>query len=221
MPIRRAGWLVWIASGVLSLAAAGCGDDDDAPDAGSEGGKGGKGGSAGSGGAGTRSAGAGREAEEGSAGEALSAGRSGSNSGGSGPTAGTSPGSMCSEPPPTGAVTCGGQTCEAPVFAMNSCVIPCCLQVDGQERCAARSTSMTFATECALPAVEDPECPDVPGDPQPYQGCCNPVQKKCGIISTVRPGCVTQSQFIELPNPPKDCGSTTPEEDAGVEPDAG
>jgi hypothetical protein len=120
-------------------------------------------------------------------------------------------------------LTCGGESCVAPAFANNPCVIPCCIQVDGKERCGAKSVSAQLPTECTLLAVEDSACPaadDGMGGTLP--GCCNPTLKKCGIVSSLRPGCITESMFITLPASPLECTpSSSDESDAGVEGDAG
>lgn len=132
----------------------------------------------------------------------------------------------CAEPIPTTPVTCGGEVCTAPMYANNPCVVPCCISVGGQERCGAKSTAAMLITECAAPVAEDPSCPaadDGMGSSLP--GCCNAGLKQCGIISSLRPGCITESQFITLPDPPIAC---TPGgdgdagiDDAGIDPDAG
>jgi hypothetical protein len=71
-----------------------------------------------------------------------------------------------------------------------------------------------FATECTLPAVADSACPDVDSNGMAIKGCCNSAQHKCGIISTLRPGCITQSTLVTLPDPLQSCGGTG--DDAGV-----
>lgn len=128
---------------------------------------------------------------------------------------------MCSEPAPTQPVVCGGQTCTAPTNFMNQCIVPCCAQQNGAEVCGSKSTSPMFpSTECQLPATEDPSCPDVEGQGMTFQGCCNAAQGKCGIISTVRPGCITSSQSLTLPDPLQSCTPGGGGDDAGTD-DAG
>lgn len=124
---------------------------------------------------------------------------------------------MCSEPAPSAPVVCGGQTCQAPSFMNNMCVYACCAQVGGAQVCGAKSTNPMFATECVPPATPDPSCPDADAMGMTLKGCCNAAQGKCGIISSVRPGCITQSMLIMLPDPPQSC---TGSDDAGT-PDAG
>jgi hypothetical protein len=174
---------------VIALACVGaiaCGDDDGTPD-------GGIGGSAAVSGGGA-----------GTAGGTAGTGGRGPTAGG-GPTAGTMMMAMCSEPAPTAPVVCGGQTCMAPTFMMNQCVYPCCATVGGAQVCGAKSTNPMFATQCEPPAAADPACAPVMAMGMTFQGCCNVAQNKCGIISTVRPGCITQSTLIMLPDPPLAC----------------
>jgi hypothetical protein len=210
---------------LLGLACiSACGDDDSAsttPDGGSMKPTGASGGAPGT---------SGRGGTGGSGGKAAKAGTGGSATGGVGGSTPTDPGATdpmmmmgltCTEPAPTDPVTCGGQTCEAPSeFAMNPCVVPCCIKQGGQERCASKSTAMGFSTECSLLATPDPTCPDVDSNGMPLRGCCNAVQHKCGIVSTLRPGCITESSLVTLPSPLQSCG-TTSGDDAGVGPDAG
>ena len=120
---------------------------------------------------------------------------------------------MCSEPPPSSPVVCGGQTCPTPMYMMNNCVIPCCAKLGGADVCGAKSTNPMLATACEPPATPDPACPDADGMGTPLKGCCNAAMGKCGIISTVRPGCITSSMLIMLPDPPKACSAS---DDAGV-----
>jgi hypothetical protein len=193
---------------IACACAIACGDDDDEPtDAGndsevSEGGRGGRGGSGtGAGGRGGRG------------------GTAGQGTAGRGPTGGT--GMMmtqCTEPAPTQPVVCGGQTCEAPTYQGNQCVIACCATVAGAEVCGAKSTNPMYTTGCEPPVSADPDCPDLEGQGNPLEGCCNTAQGVCGIISTLRPGCITMSSLITLPDPLQACGSTS--DDAGTD-DAG
>jgi hypothetical protein len=183
---------------------AGCGDDDAQSDAG------------------IADARAGDRAGSGGAAQRPDAGNGRVDSGASG-TGGAS-GEACTEPPPQEPVVCGGQTCAAPTFAMNPCVVPCCIDVGDTTMCGAKSTSATYPAECTLPAVPDRSCPtvsapiDAQGTIRMFEGCCNAAQGKCGVVGWTRPGCITESTFIALPNPPSSCGAST---DAGAAEDAG
>lgn len=121
---------------------------------------------------------------------------------------------MCSEPPPTGPVVCGGETCPTPMYMMNNCIVPCCAMQGGKPVCGAKSTNPMLSTMCEPAAVPDPSCPDFDNMGTPLKGCCNAAKGQCGIISTVRPGCITSSMLIMLPDPPKAC--TGSGDDAGV-----
>lgn len=212
--------VVW---GLTSITAA-CGDDSDnsAGDAGpADGGagKGGKGGSGGSGGKGGSSGSTGTSGSGGSAGRGGSGGSGGGNT--TGGTGGSAPASECTEEPPTTPFKCGEQTCEVPEYPNNPCIVPCCIEVDGQPKCGAKSTSEQFPAACALPVEPDSQCPAVPGamGGDEMAGCCNYELGKCGIISSARPGCITESTFVEIPD--QAC-SRPDDDDAGVdEPDAG
>jgi hypothetical protein len=207
--------LTWIVFGLTSMASA-CGDDSDNTsedagpgDGGTQGGKGGSSGKGASGGKG------------GSGGTAGSEGGKGGSGGkaGSGGSAGSAPTMQCTEDPPASPFKCGDDTCTAPTFANNPCVVPCCIQVNGQSKCGAKSTSEMFPAVCSLPAEPSTDCPEVTGGMGgAMQGCCNYEQGKCGIISTARPGCITQSTFVEIPE--KACSKPATDTDAG-EPDAG
>jgi hypothetical protein len=221
--------LTLIVFGLTSIVAA-CGDDSSSIDdavtgdsgtpesgkgAGGKGGKGGSGSKAGSGG-------------ETSTSDAGTAGSGGSSSGGRGgststPTTPTMPVAECTEEAPPAGFKCGDEVCEVPTFAMNTCIAPCCIEVNGKPTCGAKSTSTQFPAACSLPPVADPTCPVVAGamGGAEMAGCCNAELGKCGIISSARPGCITESMFVEIPDqactPP-----ATGDSDAGVEePDAG
>jgi hypothetical protein len=100
--------------------------------------------------------------------------------------------------------------------------VPCCIEVNGQQKCGAKSTSEQFPAACALPAVPDSQCPAVSGamGGGEMAGCCNSELGKCGIISSARPGCITESTFVEIPD--QACTGPETDTDAGVdEPDAG
>ena len=127
----------------------------------------------------------------------------------------------CAEPAPTQPVVCGGQTCAAPTGYMNQCIVPCCITENGAESCGAKSTNpMYLQTECQPAATTaDPNCPAVEGNGMMFDGCCNAAQGKCGIISTVRPGCITTSMAVMLPNPLLSCsagGDDGGTDDAGL-----
>jgi hypothetical protein len=210
----------------LSLAACGGSKGGSLEDAGMDAGDGG-GGKAGHGGSG------------GSGGQAGSSSSIGLGDGGILPMMML----MCTEAPPTGPVTCGGQTCMPPMFGMNPCIVPCCVSVNGHETCASKSTAMGFSTECTMPGTPDPSCPDLsaggglgglgaglgggmtttPADGgmaaggmgMAFKGCCNAGTHTCGFISTLRPGCITQSSVVMVPNPPQAC--TGASEDGGTD----
>jgi len=188
---------------LVCVLAVGCGDDDGTPDGGVAGAAAGSGGAAGTAG--------------GAAGTAAGTGGRGPTAG-LGPTAGTGMMVQCTEPAPTTPVVCGGQTCTAPSFGMNMCVIPCCATVGGAQVCGAKSTNPMFTGACEPPALPDPSCPPVDAMGMQLQGCCNVAQGKCGIISTVRPGCITQSTLIMLPATPLSCDGSGDggSEDAGI-----
>jgi hypothetical protein len=87
----------------------------------------------------------------------------------------------------------------------------------GKEVCASKSSAMGFSTECTMLGVPDPQCPDVPGMATPYKGCCNAAQHKCGIISTLRPGCITQSTAVMLPADPQSCSVASDDGGTGLD----
>ena len=125
------------------------------------------------------------------------------------------PMAMCTEPAPTAPVVCGGETCSAPTgYGNNTCVYSCCATVGGKEVCGAKSTLAMFPTACEPPVTPDPACPDLEAMNMPFEGCCNVAMGKCGFISPVRPGCITMSQAVMLPNPLLAC--STGMEDAGM-----
>jgi hypothetical protein len=171
---------------------------------------------------------------KGGAGAGGKGGSSGGTSTGTAGDAGTALPAMmitCTEPIPTTPVLCGGEVCQAPTaFATNPCIISCCLMQAGKEVCASKSAAMGFSTECAMPAVADPRCPDVDAMATPlavsmgigggvFKGCCNAGQHKCGIISSLRPGCLTESTLVTLPPDPQACSE--PSDDGGTGLDGG
>ncbi|HKU38113.1 MAG TPA: hypothetical protein VJR89_08200 [Polyangiales bacterium] len=205
----------WSSALLIALACAavsGCGDDDeDITDAGKDGaaaesGSGGKSGSGGS------TAGRGGTGGRGGAG---AGGRSGN--GGSGATGGTGGmTAMCMEAPPTQPVVCGGQTCTTPTdYPMNQCIVPCCATKNGAQVCGAKSTNPQYPTGCEPPTVEDTSCPPFDAMGMQLKACCNAAMGKCGIISTLRPGCITTSSVIMLPDPPQACSAGGDDAGAG------
>jgi hypothetical protein len=172
-----------------------CGDDDET-DAGAAG-----------------SAAIGGSSGSGASGQSGGGGASGRGMAGRGPTAGTTM-LACSEPAPTAPVVCGGQTCAMPTgYMMNTCVYSCCATVGGAQVCGAKSTNPMYPTACEPPATPDPSCPAAMSQGTTLAGCCNVAQGKCGIISSVRPGCITTSTLIMLPDPPLACDGSS---DAGA-----
>jgi hypothetical protein len=210
--------VVTVVFGLLSIAAA-CGDDSDATveDAGPGDGGSGSGGKSGNGGKGGSAATSGSGGSGGS-----NAGAGGTGGGSSGSSGGTAPAQECTEDPPASPFKCGDETCTVPEYPNNPCVVPCCIEVDGQAKCGAKSTSEQFAAVCALPVEPDSQCAAVPGamGGDEMAGCCNYDEGKCGIISSARPGCITTSTFVEIPD--VSCSKPDLDSDAGVdEPDAG
>jgi hypothetical protein len=198
------GTVLLIVFSLTSLAAA-CGDDsDDSP---AEAGSGGQGGTGGKSAGGKGGGGGNGGREDGTAGVGGKSGTGGVDGGGE-------PQNMCTEEPPTQAVKCGGETCVTPMFETNPCVVACCLEINGQSKCGAKSTSNMFPAACTLLADPDPACPAVENMP----GCCDHTLGKCGIVSSARPGCITQSAFVQIPN--NTCAKSSDDNDAG-EPDAG
>jgi len=137
----------------------------------------------------------------------------------------------CTETAPTTPVMCGGEVCQAPAqFPGNPCIVPCCIIQGGEEVCASKSTAVSFSSECAAPAVADPQCPEVNAPTTPlaaamglsrgtFKGCCNARQHKCGIISGPRPGCATESLLVTLPADAPACSEAP--DDGGTHPDGG
>jgi hypothetical protein len=131
----------------------------------------------------------------------------------------------CGEPAPTEPVVCGGVTCEDPAsaggFGMTSCVYACCASSGGTEVCGAKDTTVGNEVACQPPPEPDPRCPDyeyapettqaaggdsgaAPGMTTTLPGCCTPTNQ-CGVISSMRPLCITQSLIIDLPETPRAC----------------
>jgi hypothetical protein len=174
------------------------------------------------------------------AGSKASGGKGGAGAGGKGGSSGGTTGTAgdlgtstmmitCTEPVPTTPVLCGGEVCQAPAaFVGNPCIIPCCVMHGGNEVCAAKSTAVAFSTECVMPAVADPQCPDVNAAATPlgvamgigggvFTGCCNAGQHKCGGISGVRPGCITESMLVTIPPDPPACGEASDDGGTGLD----
>lgn len=129
----------------------------------------------------------------------------------------------CSETAPTDPVVCGGVTCEAPasasVFGGTSCVYACCASSGGSEVCGAKDTTVDNEVACQPPPEPDSRCPDYApegdqaaggdggigaGMTTTLSGCCTPTNQ-CGVISSIRPLCITKSQIIDLPETPQAC----------------
>lgn len=155
---------------------------------------------------------AGSGGEGGAAGVAAKGGSGGAGKAGSSGSASTSPRSPLSCAPHSSMpVQCGGETCPTEAtFEKDPCFVPCCVTLEGSERCGFRGTSAAFSTECVLPAVADLSCDEVPQ----FEGCCEPARHVCGIIGGFAPGCQTKSNFVTLPKNPKACGGS--DSDAGV-----
>ncbi len=223
MQMKKILWLVPATIAALSLLLlSACGDDDD--DTSNNGDTAGSGGSGTSGGGGadggTSTAGSG-----GSGGTAAESGTSGGSGGTSGESGsgwnldgGFNPfAAECSEPAPTEPVVCGGDTCEDPgsssMFGGAGCVYACCFSQGGTEVCGARDTTVDNEVACQPPPEADTRCPDYAGGGfgadaggtgTSLPGCCTP-DNKCGVISSMRPLCITTSQLIELPATPQAC----------------
>jgi hypothetical protein len=128
----------------------------------------------------------------------------------------------CSEVAPAEPVVCGGVTCAPPTeSSVNPCVVACCVEMGGVAMCGAKSTLPAVPAACTLPAVPDPSCPavlgflDLLGTPGMLPGCCNVALGKCGVVSRVRPGCITESAVSQIPD--RSCGGSA---DGGLD-DAG
>ena len=162
-------------------------------------------------------------------------GKGGAGVGGKGGEAGTALPMMmitCTETAPTTPVMCGGEVCQAPAqFAGNPCIVPCCIMQGDEEVCASKSTAEVHRPAlCALPAVPDPQCPDIDAMATPrglsmgigggtFTGCCNAGQHKCGAISGIRPGCITESLTVTFPSDPPACSEAP--DDGGTDLDGG
>lgn len=129
----------------------------------------------------------------------------------------------CGEPAPTAPVVCGGVTCEDPDseggYGRWSCVAACCTSSGGMEVCGAKDTTVGYEVECQPPPQPDTRCPNYPpegtqaaGDEsadgrwmeETLPGCCTSTNQ-CGVISSLRPLCITRSQIIDLPETPRAC----------------
>ena len=172
---------------------------------------------------------------KGGAGAGGKGGSDGGTSGGMAGDAGTALPMMtitCTETAPTTPVMCGGEVCQTPAqFAGNRCIVPCCIMQGDKEVCASKSTAEAHRPAvCALPAVPDPQCPDIDAMPTPlgvsmgifggtFTGCCNAGQHKCGGISGIRPGCITESLTVTFPSDARACSEAS--DDGGTDLDGG
>jgi len=204
-----AGRWMWAIS-IAAVVTVGCGDDDDGggDDAGPDSGLGGS--AARDGGGGMSGAGSG--------------GRGGASGAGAGGAAGVPglPMAMC-DTAIMAETTCGGSACALvgsnAMLGTLACAVPCCLPDDS---CGSRRTELTNTTECAPPAVADPDCPPfmsmgmMGGMGTMYTGCCHS-SGVCGVISTIDTSCITSSMLLPGLMPGPACGDT----DAGAEPDGG
>lgn len=210
-------WFGLVGTALLALALLpACGDDDDTSNGGDTAGSGAAGATGGSGAAGA-TGGSGAAGATGGSGAAGATG--GSGGGGSGAMDGGFPFStQCSEEPPTEPVVCDGVTCEDPgatsPFGGTSCVYACCFSQNGTEVCGAKDTTVDYEIACQPPPEPDTRCPDVTagtgfgtdagGAGTVYEGCCTP-DNECGVISSIRPLCITTSQYLTLPETPQAC----------------
>jgi hypothetical protein len=204
--VKKESSLTWKTLLITALACAaliGCGGDDED---GSNAGAGGSGGSDN------------EDGGSGNGGSGGSSGGSGGNSGGSGGMGGSGGGLpmlTCSEELPTSPITCGGTECPMPMAppipGLDLCARPCCTADDA---CGTFNAVENMETECMAAAQPDPRCMDHEIMGMTLEGCC--IDNKCGIISALRGNaCITESMFIELPQPPPACGDETGD-DAGA-----
>jgi hypothetical protein len=114
------------------------------------------------------------------------------------------------------------------------CIKLCCANKDGAEVCGAKDTTKDAPEPCQTAPVADSRCKDYTYEMDDgtgpragstgsagsassdggqrssdagtgtVKGCCNP-DNKCGIVSTMRPLCVTKSSLIDLPATPPAC----------------
>jgi hypothetical protein len=81
---------------------------------------------------------------------------------------------------------------------------------------------MGMTTDCALPAQEDPSCPDYSGMAMgmavELPGCCT-ADGVCGVISSLSMRCITSSMFLAdlMAGPACDAAG----DDAGMDSDGG
>lgn len=195
-------WRTLLIAAIACGALIGCGDDSDD----------GTSGAGGSGGSGGSDGGAGTGATDGGSGSGGSGGTGGS--GGMGGGGGGLPMLDCSEELPTSPISCGGEECPmpaaAPIPGLDLCARPCCTDADA---CGQYNAVEGMETDCMAPAEPDPRCADMEFMGMALEGCC--IDNKCGIISALRGNaCITESMFIDLPQPPPACGDVV--DDAGA-----
>ncbi len=117
-------------------------------------------------------------------------------------------------------MVCGGETCEVETsssfFGGTSCIVPCCASQDGAEVCGAKDTTVDDEVACQPPPEPDTRCPDYNGGGfgvdaggmgTALDGCCT-LDNQCGVISSMRPLCITSSQLIDLPETPQACDAS-------------
>jgi hypothetical protein len=226
MRMHKIRWFGYTVTTILSLVLlVGCGDDD--TESGEDEPKAGSGGSETDGGGGKETSGTGGTSEAQETGGTTETAIDSGTGDGSEPF--QMPTANCSEEAPTEPVVCGGVTCEIedPTGGMmgmfgGSCLFPCCAEKDGADVCGAKDTTVDYEVSCQPPPEPDTRCPDY----NPTQtteapdgsttdagfatgmetmaGCCTP-EGLCGVISSIRPLCITKSQYIDLPDPPQPC----------------
>jgi hypothetical protein len=121
----------------------------------------------------------------------------------------------CTEDLPTTPLTCGTTECPmptSPIPGFDTCARPCC----AGDACGTKNAIEGMPEGmCNVPAEPDPRCPDVDFMGMPLEGCCT-ADNKCGIISALRGNsCITESQFVPLPDMPQACDAVGVE-DAGT-----
>jgi hypothetical protein len=139
----------------------------------------------------------------------------------------TVPTEECAEAAPTSPIPCGATSCNVQsTYLAASCLFACCAtDKNGQQVCGVKDATKDTSEPCQAEPVADSRCPDVTysdtgagragssgsagaaggnAGGTVLKGCCNP-ENKCGIISSLRPLCVTKSTLIDLPATPKAC----------------
>lgn len=126
---------------------------------------------------------------------------------------------VCTEPLPTVAITCGGTACEIPQplpIIGDTCARPCCAMGMTGEVCGTKGTVEGSPSDCVAPPEPDSRCPNLDYMGTPLEGCCT-AENKCGIISTLRNMCVTESMIVTLPANPPNCDDPNIDLDGGTE----